>query len=80
MVVSIKLCLDVGNDQYIILRNFGGRTKSGLKLQWGTPPFPVAESEKKGGPPLNRVKVITKGELNSRPAIVLPGQIGRAHV
>ena len=25
VIVSIKLCLDVGNDGYIILCNFGGR-------------------------------------------------------
>ena len=32
VIVSIKLCLDAGNNEYIILSNFGGRVMNGLKL------------------------------------------------
>ena len=57
MIVSIKLCLDVRNDEYIILCNFGDRTTSGFEViergLLGSPP--VAASEKK--PSLNRVRV-----------------------
>ena len=55
--MSIKLCLDVRNDEYIILCNFGDRTMSGFEViergLLGSPP--VAASEKK--PNLNRVRV-----------------------
>ena len=30
VIVSIKLCPEVGNDEYIIVCNFGGRRMSGL--------------------------------------------------
>ena len=57
MIVSIKLCLDVRNDEYIILCNFGDRTMSGFEVTegdlLGSPP--VAASKKKPG--LNRVRV-----------------------
>ena len=57
MIVSIKLCLDVRNDEYIILCNFGDRTMSGFEViegdLLGSPP--VAASKKKPG--LNRVRV-----------------------
>ena len=57
MIVSIKLCPDVRNDEYIILRNFGDRTMSGFEViegdLLGSPP--VAPSKKKPG--LNRVRV-----------------------
>ena len=57
MIVSIKLCPDVRNDEYIILRNFGDRTMSGFEVIGfeviGSPP--VAPSKKKPG--LNRVRV-----------------------
>ena len=49
MIVSIKLCSDVRNDEYIILRNFGDRTMSGFEViegdLLGSPP--VAPSKKK---------------------------------
>ena len=32
VIVSIKLCLEGGNDEYIILRNFGGRRTSGSEI------------------------------------------------
>ena len=32
MTVSIKLCLDVRNDEYVILCNFGDRTMSGFEV------------------------------------------------
>ena len=49
VTVSIKLYLDVGNNDYIILRNFGGRIMSGFEFIEGSsgaptlPPAPVAE-------------------------------------
>ena len=57
MIVSIKLCPDVRNDEYIILRNFGDRTMSGFEVIEGDLlglPL-VAASKKKPG--LNRVRV-----------------------
>ena len=50
VTVSIKLYLDVGNGDYIILRNFGGRIMSGVEFIEGSsgaptlPPAPVAEN------------------------------------
>ena len=32
VIVSIKLCPEVGNDEYIIVCNFGGRRMSGCKV------------------------------------------------
>jgi len=32
VIVTIKLCLDVGNDDYIILCYFGGHVMSGFKV------------------------------------------------
>ena len=32
MIVSIKLCLDVRNDEYIILCNFADRTMNGFEV------------------------------------------------
>ena len=50
VIVSIKLCLEVGNDEYIIVCNFGGRRMSGFEVigGGGGPPRrpPVAESKK----------------------------------
>ena len=31
VIVSIKLCPEVGNDEYIIVCNFGGRRMSGFE-------------------------------------------------
>ena len=31
-IVAIKLCLDVGNDDYIIFWNLGGHVMSGFKV------------------------------------------------
>ena len=47
VIVSIKLCLDVG--KYFILCNFGGRITRGFKLIEGSlqsQPTPVAGSKK----------------------------------
>ena len=51
--VSIKLCPAVGNDEYIILRNFNGRSMTGFEVKNVGPPratrdpqHPVAGSEK----------------------------------
>ena len=32
VIVTIKLCPEVGNGEYVILRNFGGRMMSGVHL------------------------------------------------
>ena len=32
VIVTIKLCPEVGNDEYVILRNFGGRMMSGVQV------------------------------------------------
>ena len=32
VIVSIKLCPEVGNDEYIIVCNFGGRRMSGFEV------------------------------------------------
>ena len=53
VIVSIKLCPEVGNDEYIIVCNFGGRRMSGFEVigggggGGGAPRRPpVAESKK----------------------------------
>ena len=50
VIVSIKIRLDLGNDGYIILYNFGDRIMSGFKVIEGGPPGPGAK--KQGGPEL----------------------------
>ena len=42
IIVSIMFCLDVGNDECIILCNFGGRIMSGFEILEGDlqSPFP----------------------------------------
>ena len=35
VIVSIKLCPEVGNDEYIIVCNFGGRRMSGFEVIGG---------------------------------------------
>ena len=40
IIVSIKFCLDVGNDECIILCNFGGRIMSGFEILEGDPQSP----------------------------------------
>ena len=48
-IVSIKVCPEVVNDEYIILRTFGGRSVSGfedIEGSFWTPP--VAESKRIG--------------------------------
>ena len=32
VIVSIKLCQQVGNDEYFVLCNFGGRSLSGFEV------------------------------------------------
>ena len=54
--MSIKLCLNVGNEDYIILCNFGGLIISGLEAEEGVSepppglPFPVAGIEANNKP------------------------------
>ena len=54
VIVSIKIRLDLGNDGYIILYNFGDRIMSGFKVIEGGPSesLPVAGAKKQGGPAL----------------------------
>ena len=64
IIVPIKLCVDVGNDKYIILCTFGSRIMSGFEGKQGGPPkqpprpqaFKWQEKQKKLG--LNRVRYI----------------------
>ena len=44
--MSIKLCLNVGNDVYIILCNFGVRTLSGFEVKHGGLPNPHLDRNK----------------------------------
>ena len=50
IIVSAKLCLVVGNDEHVILCDFGDRT-SGFEVIKGTPPKPPSVAGKSG---LNR--------------------------
>ena len=54
VIVSIKIRLDLGNDGYIILYNFGDRIMSGFKVIEGGPSesLTVAGAKKQGGPEL----------------------------
>ena len=47
--VSTKLCPEVGNDKYMVLCNFGGRSMSGFDVIEGGELWspPVTESKKK---------------------------------
>ena len=38
VIVSIKLCPEFGNDGYIIMCNFGGRSMSGVEIRGGGGP------------------------------------------
>ena len=53
-IVLIKIRLDLGNDRYIILYNFGDRVMSGFKVIEGGPSesLPIAGAKKQGGPEL----------------------------
>lgn len=54
VIVSIKIRLDLGNDGYIILYNFGDRIMSGFKVIERGPSesLPVAGAKKQDGPEL----------------------------
>lgn len=42
IILSTKLCLDAGNNEYVILCNFGGRIISGFKvIEGGAPEVPL---------------------------------------
>ena len=52
VIVSIKLCPEVGNDESIVVCNFGGHRMSGFKVLEGGPPSPlppVRRKQKKTG-------------------------------
>ena len=51
VIVSAKLCLVVGNDEHVILCNFGDRSTTGFEVIKGTPPKPPSVA---GKPGLNR--------------------------
>ena len=63
VIVSIKLCLGVGNDEYIILCKFGGSIRSAFEFIEGTSeaPPPGPGSKTKSG--LNRVKGVIKANF-----------------
>ena len=42
IIVSVKLCLDVGNNEYIILCNFDGRSMSGFEVIAGGSRSPIS--------------------------------------
>ena len=46
VIVSIKLCLGVGNDEYIILCKFGGSIRSAFEFIEGTSEAPPPRSRK----------------------------------
>ena len=54
VIVSITLRPEVGNDEYIIVRNFSGLRISGCKVIAGLPPRPPRSQEAKK-PGLNRI-------------------------
>ena len=41
IIVSVKLCLDVGNNEYIILCNFDGRSIGGFEVIEGGSRSPI---------------------------------------
>ena len=59
VIVSTKLCPEVGNDEYIVLCNFGAIVCTVLKLWRGAsklkPPFPGRRKRNKAR--LNKVKI-----------------------
>ena len=46
--MSAKLCLVVGNDEHVILCNFGDRSISSFEVIKGTPPKPPSVAGKPG--------------------------------
>ena len=62
VIVSTKLCPQVGNDEYIIVYNFGGGRMSGFRVTEGglrgppTTTLVAAQIAKKKKPSRNRVK------------------------
>ena len=55
VIVSIKLCPEVGNDGYIIVCNFGGRRISGCDVIEGGLRGARRSQEAKKKPGLNRI-------------------------
>ena len=53
-IVSVKLCPEVGNDEYIVLRNCGGRRMIGFELikggLWRLPSSHLGRSKQKKRP------------------------------
>ena len=45
VIVSIKSCPEFGNDGYIIMCNFGGRSMSGVEITGGGGPSRLPRSE-----------------------------------
>ena len=61
-IVPIKLCLDVGNDEYIILCTFGRRIMSGFEVKQedrqSNPPKHPPKGKKSKKSFVNRVRYI----------------------
>ena len=47
VIVSIKLCPEVGSDEYIIVCDFGGRRMSGFEVIEGTSEAPAGRRKQK---------------------------------
>ena len=56
VIVSTKLCPEGGNDEYIILCNFGDCRTSGSEIIEGDPHRSPLSQDAKQKPGLNRVK------------------------
>ena len=74
---AIKLCLDVGNDDYIIFWNFGGHVMSGFKvieggvifytpLMYKTPPLGPLKLNKRPERLLDHLGACKKGQNDSQ--------------
>ena len=61
IIVSIKFCLDVGNDECIILCNFGGRIMSGFEILEGDLQSPSPPPH----PPTNALHLWDSEERNN---------------
>ena len=50
VIVSVKLCPNVGNDEYIIVCNFGSRRMSGFEVIVGASEAPAGRRKQKRDP------------------------------
>ena len=61
VIVSIKLCLDVENNECIILYYFAGRIISCFEVIEGHPPYPPDRNRPNNKRCLNRVNILEGG-------------------